>query len=439
MNRDDLKQRIHRCIDESSDRIIDWAREVGANPELGFKERATAQLIGSVFRELSMPVREGIAMTGIEGRLDCARPGPVLLVMGEMDAVVNRDHPSAQAETGVAHLCGHHLQVAMMLAVALGLKKAEAAGQLSGRIQFLGTPAEEFIEIEERLRMRDDGLIRFLGGKQELVRLGYLDDVDLAMMVHSHPSMSGHRMLFGGTGNGFLAKSIRFRGKAAHAGVAPHAGVNALNAACLAVINMHVQRETFQDTDSVRVHSIITNGGDVVNVIPSDVRMETYVRGRSAQAIDDAAAKVDRALRAGGLAVGAEVTIRNIPGYLPLMQDELLSDVARRNAVAMGGTEAVGDAGFQGGSTDMGDVSHLMPVIHPYAGGVRGMLHGEDFQVDDFEDAVIFPAKVMAATAVDLLFGDAGTARHIVSRYRPVMSTDEYLKFLKRIGDEQCA
>jgi metal-dependent amidase/aminoacylase/carboxypeptidase family protein len=103
------------------------------------------------------------------------------------------------------------------------------------------------------------------------------------------------------------------------------------------MINIHVQRETFRDEDSIRVHPIITKGGDVVNVVPPDVRMETYVRGRRIEAIVDASKKVDRAIRAGADAVGAEVAIRNIPGYLPLIQNLDLTSLARQNAISLAG------------------------------------------------------------------------------------------------------
>jgi amidohydrolase len=434
MDPNTLKANVCRCIEDRKETIIGWAKKIADRPELGFKEKNTAELIRSAFQELKLPIRDGIAVTGVEGTLRCGRPGSTLLLMGEMDAVVNRDHPMAEKITGAAHLCGHHLQVAIMLGAAAGLAGGQAAQHLSGKILFLGTPAEEFIEIEERLRFREEGKISYLGGKQELVRLGYVDRVDMAMLIHAHSQLPGRKILFGGSGNGFLAKSVCFKGKAAHAGVNPYDGINALNAACLAIINIHVQRETFRDEDSIRVHPIITKGGDVVNVVPPDVRMETYVRGRRVEAISDANGKVDRAIRAGAEAVGAEVTIRNIPGYLPLIQNKGMSKLARQNALSLTGEEGVGEAGFQGGSTDMGDLSHLIPVIQPYSGGIQGMLHGTDFQVNDYEAAVIYPAKVMAMTAVDLLFGEAEEARCILSEFKPVMKKDEYLAFLDRMG-----
>ena len=437
MDKKNLKESVCRVIEQEKGKILGWAKEIGGKPELGYKETQTAELIRSAFNGLGLPTRGGIAATGVEGVLAGARPGPGLLFMGEMDAVVNRESPAADPVTGAAHLCGHHLQVGIMLGAALGLIQAGAREHLSGKIFFLGTPAEEFIEIEERLRMREQGKIHYLGGKQELVRVGYLKDKHLCVLVHAYSALSQKKMLFGGRSNGFLAKSIRFHGKPAHAGVSPHEGINALNAACLAILNIHAQRETFREDDKIRVHPIITKGGDVVNVVPYDVRMETYVRGCRLEAIADANAKVDRALRAGADAVGARVSIQNIPGYLPLLQDPALSEIARANAVAIGGEEGAGAGGFEGGSTDMGDLSHLIPTIQPYSGGIRGLVHAADFEVADYEAAVIYPAQVMAMTVIDLLYGGAEEAQRVMREFKPAMNTDEYLAFLQKVESIQ--
>jgi amidohydrolase len=434
MDKKTLKDSVCQTIENEKEKIIGWAREIAAKPELGFKENATSALIRTVFEELGIPARGGIAVTGVEGKMEGPRPGPGFLLMGEMDAVVNRESPAADPITGAAHLCGHHLQVGILLGAALGLARAGAPEHLSGKIFFLGTPAEEFIEIEERLRFRKEGKIRYLGGKQELVRLGYLSDKDLCMLIHSYSRLSQRKMLFNSSSNGFLAKSVRFQGKPAHAGVSPGEGINALNAACLAILSIHAQRETFRDEDAIRVHPIITKGGDVVNVVPYDVRMETYVRGRRVEAITDANLKVDRALRAGADAVGAQVFIENVPGYLPLNQSRAMSDIARANALALSGEEGVGEGGFEGGSTDMGDLSQLIPTIQPYAGGIRGTVHATDFEVIDFDAAVIYPAKVMAMTAVDLLYGGAEEALRVIREFKPAMKKEDYLAFLEKVG-----
>ena len=152
----------------------------------------------------------------------------------------------------------------------------------------MAVPAEEYIEIEYRDGLRRDGKIEFLGGKPELVKLGEFDDVDLAMMVHTTSNSYEQQICMSGTNNGTVAKKIQFIGKGAHAGGSPHLGINALNAATLALSAIHYNRETFRDEDTIRVHPIMTKGGEAVSAVPSDIRMETFVRGRTLEAITDA-------------------------------------------------------------------------------------------------------------------------------------------------------
>ena len=240
-----------------------------------------------------------------------------------------------------------------------------------------------------------------------------------------------------GTNNGTVAKKIQFIGKGAHAGGSPHLGINALNAASLALSAIHYNRETFKDEDTIRVHPIITKGGEAVSAVPADVRMETFVRGKTIEAILDANAKVDRALKAGAMAVGASVNIQTIPGYLPLRQDPLLAEVYEPNAISLVGKDNVGHISHRTGSTDMGDVSNLMPAIHPYVGGATGLGHGATYVVENYELSVITAAKSMVATAIDLLYDGATTGNRILSNHRPHMTRSEYLTFMRNLDQDE--
>jgi amidohydrolase len=430
MDKEELKRVVCEQIDRLKDDMIGAAKTMLRHPELGFKEVKTAALVKDTLKRLGLPIREGLAITGVEGMLRGKEPGPTVLVMGELDSVMAKDAPDADPETGAAHLCGHHIQVGSMLGTAMGLAAAGVANHLSGTVKFLGVPAEEYIEIEYRMSLRKEGKITFLGGKQELIKNGYFDDIDAAFMVHSFPDTAEPVFLMNGTGNGFLAKFIQYKGRAAHAGAIPHEGVNALNAACLGILAIHAQRETFQDKDAIRVHPIITKGGDIVNVVPSDVRLETYVRGKSLDAILDASRKVDRALRAGGDAVGAETSIVNIPGYLPLFQDPRLTEIARINGEALLGKNGVREAGFMGGSFDIGDVSHLVPTFHPFVTGTKGLIHTIDFTVVDYEAAVVFPAKLMALCVIDLLYDGAAGMKSVKEAFTPALTKETYLELM---------
>ena len=227
---------------------------------------------------------------------------------------------------------------------------------------------------------------------------------------------------------GFLGKLVHYIGKEAHAGGAPHLGINALNAAQIGLMAVNAQRETFQDKDHIRVHPIMTKGGDLVNVVPADVRIETYVRGGSVEAIFDASAKVDRAFKAGADAVGAKCEITNLPGYLPTDFSKDLYDLNYENLKLIIGEEQAGyQAPLSTASGDLGDVSHIMPCIQASIGGAVGVFHSENFEIGDKELAYIVPAKLLVATAIDLLADGAKTGLAVKANFRPKMTKQEYL------------
>jgi amidohydrolase len=428
---DDRKARVCAAIDARRTELVRFAEAVAAHPELGFFEFATARRFSKALADLGLAPTTGLARTGVKAILAGGAPGPTVAVLGELDALPVPEHPLADPETGAAHACGHHAQLAMVLGVAYGLLGSGVLAELAGRVALFAVPAEEYVQLERRLALRAEGAIEFLGGKAELLRLGAFDDVDLAMMTHTTSVPTERSFAVGGTNNGVVAKLVRYRGRAAHAGRAPHAGINALNAAHVALAALHAQRETYRDEDHVRVHPIITHGGDVVNVVPADVRLELFVRGATLEAIRDATSKVDRALRAGALAIGARVAVTTLPGYLPLRNDPLLLELFRRNAERLVGPEEVTTAGHRGSSTDMGDLSHVLPAIHPYAGGASGEGHGADYRIADPERAIVNPAKAMALTVVDLLADGAAAARRVLAAARPPLTRAGYLQFLR--------
>jgi len=438
MDREELKRRVAEAIERRQDEIIALGERIWRYPELGFKEVRTAQVIAGELARLGLEVRDGLALTGVKAIAAGGQPGPTVAILGELDAILVADHPAANPATGAAHCCGHNAQLAGMVGVGLGLISAGVLPDLSGRVALFAVPAEEYVEIGERDELRRAGRIEFLGGKSELVRLGEFDDVDLAMLVHSAsqdhmPGLSGASA----SSNGFIAKRARFAGRAAHAAGAPERGVNALYAATVALDAINAQRETFRDEDAVRVHPIITRGGDLVNVIPNAVQIETYVRGKTVEAIEAAAAKVDRAFKAGALALGARVEITTLPGYLPLINDERLLALYRANFERDYPPEQWSTRGHGAGSTDMGDLSHLMPTIQPYAAGARGQGHGSDWGVADPYVHYVLPAKLMALTVVDLLADGAREARALLDGYRPRLTKAEYLAFMRRMFSEQ--
>lgn len=432
MNVQHLKDQVCQCIDEKKEDLLSLVREIGSHAELGFKEYRTSSVVAAFLKDLGLPVQTGLAVTGVKALLKGSRPGPTVAILGELDGVISPDHPEVVKGTNAAHACGHNLQIGTMLGAAMGLTWASAAKELDGSICFMGVPAEEFIEIQERMERRQKGEIHFLGGKQELVYQGAFDDIDMAMMVHAGTNMPHPSFMIGETGNGFIAKTIRYMGKATHAAAAPHEGINALNAAVLGINAVHSMRETFRDDDHVRVHFIITKGGDSVNTIPADVRLEAYVRGKTMDAINSTHEKFDRAFRSGGDAVGAKTEIVTIPGYLPLACSAAMNSLFEANAGRFLPQQNITTAPHFDASTDMGDICHIMPAIHPYFGGVAGALHSGDFRVVDYEAAVILPAKVMATTVIDLLCNGAEKGRELLKAHHLLMSREEYLQTLER-------
>lgn len=434
MTKEELKRRVLERIDARRDEIIAIGEQIFHNPELGFKEYKTSQLVRDTFDSLGLEHKDGIALTGVRAEATGRQSRARVLVMGELDAVVCPLHPCADLQTGAAHSCGHNAQIASMLGAAMGL--APFMGELDGDAVFMAVPAEEYVELEYRERLRQDGKIEFFGGKQEFIRLGQLEGIDAGMMIHSHAGVTERRFLIDCDSSGFLGKIVRYHGKEAHAGAEPFAGVNALNAAALSIMAINANRETFRDSDRIRVHPIITKGGDLVNIVPADVRMETYVRGRTIEAVVDASDKVDRALRAGAMAVGARLDIVQTPGYLPMIQDPELNRLFAENAEALLG-EGANLYGYElMGATDAGDVSSVVPFMHISTGGYDGTAHSKDFAVCDEEMAYVMPARAMAMTVVDLLWDGARKARAVRAAYTPKFTRDEYVNFWRQYNKE---
>ena len=434
---EELKASVRAQIDRRGEELVKIAKTILDNPEPGFREEKTSRLVAEAFKGMGLPFESRIALTGLKGTLDSGNPGPTVGVMGELDSLRVVGHPHADPETTAAHACGHHCQIGMMLGVGMGLQANGVMDSLAGRVALMAVPAEEYIEIEYRDDLRREGKLEFLGGKPEFIRLGALDDVDLAMMTHTSSNPDEGTIAFGGTNNGIVAKRIRFEGRAAHAGGAPHAGINALNAAMIALSAIHAQRETYRDQDTIRVHPIITQGGVAVSSVPADVRMETFVRGRTIDAFQSASAKVDRALRAGAMAVGGSVVITTLPGYLPIRSDEAMLELYRANAASLVGEDTLVRLSHRTGSTDMGDVSQIMPVIHPYVVAATGIGHGNDYVVQDYELGVLTAAKAMATTIVDLLADGGRRASEIKRSYDAPLTKESYLALMRGMLHEE--
>lgn len=428
MDKATIKQKVCEAIAAHRADIEAIANAILAEPELGFKEVKTAKKVQDALAKLGLEFTTEHGLTGVKARMKGRTSKRTIAMLAELDAIVCRNHKNADSVTGAAHCCGHNIQIANMIAVAYGLR--EVMDELDGDVVLFAVPAEEYVEIDWRNAQRDANRLKYLGGKQQLIAEGAFDDIDMAMQMHV---AAGSEFNLGASSNGFIGKLIEYHGRPAHAAFAPEEGINALNAAMMGVMGVNAIRETFRDQDHVRFHPIINAGGDLVNVIPDYVKMESYVRASNIEAMARYNKAVDRALKAGGDALGAKCEIQNLPGYLPLRPDQAFRDLLRENAVDLFGENQVTLGEHSAGSTDMGDVSHLMPVVHPWVGCVDGVLHGADYALRDGEVAYTKTPQVLALTIVDLLANGAEKAEAICQAFKPQLDRDSYVKFMDEI------
>lgn len=415
----DARDTIVESLRAEEGRIVALGERFRAIPEAGFREWKTAALAAEELAAAGAKVETGLAVTGVRGSVG-PEGGPELVLLADMDAL------PTPGVAGVAHSCGHGAQMAVMLSVFRALARAGVAEREGFRLVFLGAPAEEYVDLEYRLALREKGGIRLFSGKQELIRLGAFDRAAAVLKYHSMSDEASRQATVNGTLNGFMCKRATFLGKPAHAGAWPERGVNALNAAAIAQLAIHAQRETFRDEDHIRVHPILREGGTVVNTVPDRAVLETYVRGASFDAILDAASKVDRALAAGAVAVGARVRIEDLPGYQPFRPSAALGEWLGRAALRELPKEAVDFADVSFASDDIGDVASVAPTCQLGCTGFRGTIHGPDFEPADPRRAYVLPALILARTALSLLADRGSAALEAKAAYRPRFTREEH-------------
>ncbi|MEG0584454.1 MAG: amidohydrolase, partial [Cetobacterium sp.] len=199
----ELKEKVIKAIDENRDKIIEAGRKIYSTPEFGYKEFESTKIVSEFFKnELGLNVEEGIAYTGCRARANEQSSGPKVAVLGELDAISCNDHCDANS-LGAIHACGHNVQIGGMLGAAVGIVKSGVLEFLDGKVDFMATPAEEFVELDYRSSLRAAGKIKYFGGKQEMIYNGTLDDVNMAIMFHSL-DLGDKKVLTGPVSNGFI-------------------------------------------------------------------------------------------------------------------------------------------------------------------------------------------------------------------------------------------
>lgn len=417
-----LKDDVCKAIDARRDEIINLGRYVWKNPEPGYREVKTSAIAIEHLRKLGMNPQTGLSITGFRADLKGARPGPTVAILGEMDSLIMPSHPACDPTTGAAHACGHHSHITAMVGTAMALVDAGVAPELAGNIAFIGCPAEEAIECNFREDLMKTQAVHALGGKASLIFDGVFDDVDMAIMNHlgalGNYGASDH--------NGFCMKIATFKGHATHA-ASPGASCNALSAANLTLHALGLLREKFATEPSVRMHGIITDGGNSVNIIPDCVKLEYQLRGNKLEIIEKLSDAFDKAVNGCAAALECTADIVTFAGYCPCKNDEdlckLYNNVVKE--LVPDATPHAG-AGFSSGSTDMGDLSVIMPSIHSTCPGATGGGHTVDFTVVDEEKAYVENTKILAMMAIELLYGNADLAREIAQKKKNCMSIADY-------------
>lgn len=369
-----LKQSVIAAVDAMRDNLIQTSLTLHANPEIAFQERKAAALLGDTLEKQGFVVERGVGdlETAFRAEARGNGEGPAIAILAEYDALPQ-----------IGHACGHN--IIGTAAIAAGLAVRTVLDQVPGRVVVIGTPAEE------------GG-----GGKIKLLERGVFRGIDAAMMVHP----SGYTM----TNRGSLASNrlkIEFTGKASHAAGSPEDGINALEAVILTFNNINALRLHLKP--DARVHGIITHGGTAVNIIPDYAAAEFSVRARKQGYADEILQRVIHCAEGGAAATGARLQYTVAAGYADMVPNGVMARLFAENWRAIGVEVHEPRPNERIGSTDMGNVSHALPAIHPYIAIAPDGTPGHSIQ---FREAAISPeghaglldaAKGMAMTTVDLL------------------------------------
>lgn len=384
----ELSKSIDAAVDRERDALAKLSRDIHQNPELRFEEHKAAGWIAELLRARGFEVEHGLAgmPTAIRAKRKGAR-GPKVAILGEYDALPE-----------IGHACGHNLIATS--AVGAFVAASEAAASVGGDVVFLGTPAEE------------GG-----GGKIKMIDAGVFEGLEAAMMFHPFDrDILAHAALAS------VWIAMTFHGKPAHAAAAPHDGSSALQACMDTFRLIDGQRVGFRD--GVRVHGYITNGGQAVNIIPELAACEFSVRATDTKELARVRAIVERCAKAAAMASDVKVELVVRQGYRDMRNNLTLAKRFGDHLCALGRTAKLTDPRVGAGSTDMGDVSHVVPSIHPYLAIVdegEALCHQHRFAHAAASDrglaTALAAAKALARTAVELL-ADESLRRAVHEEWR---------------------
>jgi len=369
---DELKARACTLIDNHADTLISVSHDIHDHPEQNYEEIFASELLTRTATGLGMPVELGAfdCATGFSGDVGS---GPTVCIMSEYDALPD-----------IGHGCGHNIIAAAGLGAAIAL--ASIADVSGGRVRYMGTPAEE------------GG-----GGKILMARNGALDGVDLAMMVH--PADANLATIDAIALQQLL---VEYTGQESHAAAAPHMGRNALDAAVLGYMAVATLRQHILPTE--RIHGIFLKAGEKPNIVPREASTEWYVRSDNVTSLAALKPRVLASLESGAHACGCTVSHQWIgAAYADMVTNNTMGTMYAHNALGLGRTVTDPRQGGHRvvGSTDMGNVSHLVPSIHPMIASAPSGTSIHTAQFAQYarsplaDKAVLDGAKAMAMTAID--------------------------------------
>ena len=369
-----IRRSIVARIDALADDLISVSRAIHAKPELAFQEHFACELLSRTLSEHDLAVTTGVYSleTSFETTLAGAR-GPTVALLAEYDAL-----------PGIGHACGHNLIATAALGATLGLQAVSA--ELPGTVKLLGTPAEE------------KG-----GGKELMARAGAFDGIDAALMIHpAGVNLTTMPCIC------VAEVEVVYHGRSAHASAMPHKGINALDGLLLAYQAISNLRQHIRDQE--RIHGIVTEGGQAPNIVPERAVGEFYVRAVNERDLAALKPRVQACFEAGAKGSGCEVEVNwaNVD-YLDLNTNWPLAETFQRHGEALGREFLTPEKLGGAGSTDMGNVSHLVPSIHPMlaAAPPKVVIHNPEFarwagsEMGDL--AALDGAKTLALTAAEFL------------------------------------
>jgi amidohydrolase len=373
---DVLKQRIVDKIDQLKAVFEEISIYIGENPELGHEEFKASKVLSETLEEYGFDVEKGTCdlPTAFRAVFDSGKEGPVVGLMAEYDALPE-----------VGHACGHNLIGTMGIAAGIGLSRV--ISETGGKVIVYGTPAEET-----------------RGGKVTMAEAGIFNELDVALMVHPLNSC-----VKSGSSLAMDAIQFEFFGKSTHAAASPQDGINALDAVIQTFNSINAMRQHILPT--ARIHGIITEGGKAANVTPDYAVAQFYVRGTSRAYVNELTEKVKKCAEGAAMQTGASMKHSFYEfSYDDMITNKGLSEAFTKELVSLGvDSSEIQEHRDGSGSLDMGNVSQVVPSIHPYIKITDGAYacHTHEFRqaamTDQARDAMLLGAKAMALTGVEVL------------------------------------